>query len=62
MPSAAAEMPDMGMEEGDYPDGDNQPILGYCVLYYVAILHIQGPPRLMKKLKICFVLILLMKK
>ena len=28
MPSAAAEMPDMGMEEGDYPDGDNQPILG----------------------------------
>ena len=58
MPSAAAEMPDMGMEEGDYPDGDNQPIL--C--YYVAILHIQAPPRLMKKLKICFVLILLMKK
>ena len=58
MPSAAAEMPDMGMEEGDYPDGDNQPILGHCV----AILHIQGPPRLMKKLKICFVLILLMKK
>ena len=29
MPSAAAEMPDMGMEEGDYPDGDNQPILCY---------------------------------
>ena len=61
MPSAAAEMPDMGMEEGDYPDADNDnyhPILGYCV----AILHIQGPPRLMKKLKICFVLILLMKK
>ena len=61
MPSAAAEMPDMGMEEGDYPDGDNDnyhQILGY----YVAILHIQGPPRLMKKLKICFVLILLMKK
>ena len=30
MPSAAAEMPDMGMEEGDYPDGDNQPILLLC--------------------------------
>merc|ERR1712038_1958984 len=24
MPSAAAEMPDMGMEEGDYPDGSSE--------------------------------------